>query len=72
MATRGRPLGNSYRKKSPCAGCTERFTACHGKCPIDERGEYGYAAWNRENAEIAQKRKAYNDDMRNYKNRRIV
>ena len=29
----------------PCNGCTERFIACSGRCPIDARGSYGYAAW---------------------------
>ena len=32
-------------KETPCKGCTERFTACWGKCPKDKRGEYGYEAW---------------------------
>lgn len=30
---------------NPCFGCTERHTACWGKCPKDERREYGYKAW---------------------------
>lgn len=29
----------------PCKDCSERFTACSGKCPKDERGEFGYKAW---------------------------
>jgi hypothetical protein len=29
----------------PCNGCTERFIACSDHCPKDERGEYGYKAW---------------------------
>lgn len=32
-------------RDSPCNGCTERFTACSGRCPKDARGEYGYKAW---------------------------
>ena len=32
-------------RDNPCHGCTERFTACWGKCPKDARGEYGYDAW---------------------------
>ena len=33
------------REPCPCNGCTERFTACHDRCPKDKRGEYGYKAW---------------------------
>ena len=33
------------KEQSPCYGCTERFTACSGRCPKDARGEYGYNAW---------------------------
>jgi hypothetical protein len=29
----------------PCKDCPERFAACSGKCPKDERGEFGYKAW---------------------------
>jgi hypothetical protein len=40
-------------KPSPCMGCTERFTACHDRCPKDARGEYGYLAWKHEREEFA-------------------
>ena len=33
---------------SPCKDCQERHTACHGHCPKDARGEYGYEAWKAE------------------------
>lgn len=33
------------REDSPCKDCTEKFTACHGNCPKDARGEFGYNAW---------------------------
>lgn len=33
------------REPSPCNGCTERFTACHDRCPKDKRGDYGYKAF---------------------------
>lgn len=33
------------REPSPCKDCPERFTACSARCPIDERGGYGYKAW---------------------------
>ena len=31
--------------ENPRYGCTERFTACWGNCPKDNRGGYGYKAW---------------------------
>lgn len=37
-----------YHKLSPCQGCTEKFTACHDRCPKDQRDEYGYKAWKSE------------------------
>lgn len=42
-------------KDSPCKNCLERFPACSGKCPKDQRGEYGYTAW------LAEVRKAEAD-----------
>lgn len=47
------------RGVTPCAGCTERFEACWGKCPKDERGEYGYKAWKDEIQQMKEKKKAY-------------
>lgn len=48
MKYRGVGIHNPTRTDSPCKGCTERFTACHGNCPKDSRGEYGYKAWTDE------------------------
>lgn len=48
------------RDKSPCTDCAERFTACHDKCPKDNRGEYGYKAWKDELFDIKKKRTDYN------------
>lgn len=48
-----------YRKPSPCQNCTERFTACHDRCPKDLRGEEGYKAWVAENDRIKAERKKY-------------
>ena len=49
------------REKPPCAGCTERFTACHGNCPKDKRGEPGYLSWRKALDEINAERKKYNE-----------
>jgi hypothetical protein len=40
-------------------GCTERFTACSGKCPKDERGEYGYNAWKAYIAQVKREKRNY-------------
>ena len=47
------------REMPPCKDCTERFTACHGRCPKDERGELGYKAWKSRLDEINKRRKEY-------------
>lgn len=67
----GRPFGGSYRGAAPCKDCTERFLTCQDRCPKDARGEYGYASWKLTLAEISKKRKEYNEEIRNYKNRRM-
>ena len=36
-----RPINGTH----PCFNCTEKFIYCHGQCPKDKRGEYGYEAW---------------------------
>ena len=41
-------LHGPIRDVSPCKDCTERFYACSGRCPKDERGEFGYKAWKKE------------------------
>ena len=40
-----RKLDPTTREIAPCKDCTERHTACHDKCPKDERGEFGYKSW---------------------------
>lgn len=50
-----------YREDCPCEGCTEKFIGCHGRCPKDARGEYGYNAWRARIEEIKKNRKAYDD-----------
>ena len=43
---------STTREKSPCAGCTERSTACHDKCEK-------YQAWKAELIEIQKKQSAF-------------
>ena len=57
----------TIRDAAPCKDCTERFPTCHGDCPKDKRGEYGYQAWKNYIAEVQEKRKAYCDRIRNYR-----
>ena len=52
-------LCTAIRETSPCKDCTEKFTACHDRCPKDERGEFGYQAWKTMNEEMKQKKKEY-------------
>ena len=59
---RGERMPGVIRGVSPCTNCTEKFTACHGKCPKDQRGEYGYDAWKAEVQKIKDKQKAYIDN----------
>ena len=47
------------RDKSPCCGCTEKFTACHDRCPKDLRGEYGYKAFREQIAKVKGERRKY-------------
>lgn len=56
---KGREIPGIIRDVSPCNGCTERFPACSGKCPIDERGGYGYNAWIAELERVKKARKDY-------------
>lgn len=44
----GKRIVVSIRDDSPCNGCTERFAACHDRCPKDARGEPGYKAFKAE------------------------
>lgn len=59
---------NLFRDPSPCLNCTERFTACHDRCPKDIRGERGHKAWKADMEQIKQERKDYlqkrSEDMR--------
>ena len=51
------------REMPPCNGCTERCVTesfnCHSRCPKDERGEPGYAAWKNRLEEVNKRRKEY-------------
>lgn len=58
MNTNNKPLC-SFRDPSPCMGCTERFTACHDRCPKDERGENGIKRWKTDREQVMQKRTEY-------------
>ena len=64
---RGQKPPPSFRESSPCEGCTEKFTACHGRCPKDERGEFGYSAWTAKCREIDKNRKEYLESIRRRK-----
>lgn len=55
-------LPGVMRGVSPCTNCGERHTACHDKCPKDERGEYGYDAWRSDAKKVNDNRKAYVDE----------
>lgn len=52
-------LPNAIRDISPCAGCTEKFTACYDCCPKDERGEHGYKAWKAEIKRVKEEKQKY-------------
>lgn len=52
-------FGCISKELSPCKDCAERFTACHDKCPKDERGEFGYKSWKLRLDERNKARKAH-------------
>ena len=52
-------IPSQIREVSPCKGFTEKFTACHDRCPKDERGEFGYKAWKGEIKRVKQTREEY-------------
>jgi hypothetical protein len=54
-------IDSPIRKKPPCYGCNEKFITCHGNCPKDNRGEYGYGAWKAELDHVNAKRRKYNE-----------
>lgn len=47
------------RDKSPCCGCTEKFLACHDRCPKDERGQYGYKVFRGRIQQVKDARRNY-------------
>jgi hypothetical protein len=55
-------LAGAVRGVPPCKGCTERFLACHDRCPKDARGEFGYNAWKAEIERIKGVREKYLKD----------
>ena len=56
-----REIDSPIRTKPPCYGCKEKFATCHGKCPKDKRGEYGYGAWKTELEKVNAERRKYNE-----------
>lgn len=54
-------IDSPIRTKPPCYGCKEKFATCHGKCPKDKRGEYGYGAWRGELDRVNAERRKYNE-----------
>ena len=67
MSGRGAPTDKVTRDPPPCYGCTEKFTACHDRCPKDERGEFGYKAWKAKIAQQNAERKKHNERTRGIK-----
>ena len=54
-------IDSPIRTKPPCYGCKEKFATCHGKCPKDKRGEYGYGTWKAELEQVNAERRKYNE-----------
>ena len=52
-------LTGPVRDSPPCHGCTEKFEACHDRCPKDLRGAYGYKAFRKQIEEVKAARAAY-------------
>ena len=52
-------ITSAIRVVAPCKDCGERFEACWGKCPKDERGEYGYRSWQADIKKVKESREAY-------------
>ena len=55
----GARISNCVRDPSPCKGCTERFTACADRCPIDARGGYGINAWHEQIKQVKEEKQKY-------------
>lgn len=58
------------RDVAPCKGCTEKFAACHDRCPKDLHGEYGYKAFRERIDRANTARKEYIDHKYNNYRRR--
>lgn len=56
---KGKGIVVAIRDQSPCNGCTEKFLACHDRCPKDERGEPGYKAFRAEIERVKAARTEY-------------
>ena len=63
MATERQRISSIIRDTSPCAGCTEKFRACHDRCPKDERGEPGYNAWKAKINQVKKTKQQYLDNL---------
>ena len=59
MSIDDKRLTGAVRDIPPCKGCKERFLACHDRCPIDARGEFGYNAWKAEIERVKAAREKY-------------
>ena len=59
MSIDDKRLTISMRGAPPCKECSERFLACHDRCPKDERGEFGYKAWKAEIKRVNKAREEY-------------
>lgn len=57
--TKENGLMSQIRDAPPCKDCTEKFTACHDRCPKDARGEFGYMAWKAKIARVKKARREY-------------
>lgn len=69
-------IHNIMRGPSPCANCTERFTACWDHCPKDKRADPknpGYQMWKAQAEELKKKstsyKKAHFEDYKDEKRR---
>lgn len=52
-------MSRPIREMPPCNDCPEKFSACHDKCPKDERGEFGYGTWKKELERVNAERRKY-------------
>lgn len=61
MPHRGESPERVMRDGPPCHKCTEKFLACHDRCPKDARGEFGYKAWKAELNRVNDERKKHRE-----------